>query len=266
MPDTVERSSHRLRSLDGTVVAVDRYRQGRRDTALVICHGFFQSKAPPTFQRLAGALAQSYDVLCLDFRGHGDSSGVFTFSAREDAELQAVLTWAQPQYPRLAVIGFSLGAAVAINTLSGAPPGVCGLIAVSAPASFEEIEFKFWTPEGISTGLKGLEPGAGCRPGNPFLKKRRPIDAIHRMRNLPVLFIHGTKDVIVGAAHSRRLFDAAHEPKRLQLIADGGHAEMLFREDPTGFTSLITDWLAEVLSSQKRELPHTRLETPRGTC
>ncbi len=84
--------------------------------------------------------------------------------------------------------------------------------------------------------------GVFGRPRNPFLKKRRPIDAILRMRNLPVLFIHGTKDVIVGAAHSRRLFDAAHEPKRLQLIADGGHAEMLFREDPTGFMGLITDW------------------------
>ena len=91
MPDPIERSSHRLRSADGTVVAVDRYRQGRRDTAVVICHGFFQSKATPTFQRLASALAQSYDVLCLDFRGHGGSSGVFTFSAREDAELQAVV-------------------------------------------------------------------------------------------------------------------------------------------------------------------------------
>lgn len=256
MPDTIERSSHRLRSSDGIVVAVDRYRQGRRDTALVICHGFFQSKATRTFQRLAGALARAYDVLCLDFRGHGGSSGVFTFSAQEDAELQAVLTWAQPQYPRLVVIGFSLGAAVAINTVSGAPPGVCGLIAVSAPTSFDEIEFKFWTPEGIGTGLKGLESGAGCRPGNPFLKKRRPIDTIHRMRNLPVLFIHGTKDVIVGAAHSRRLFDAAHEPKRLQLIADGGHAEMLFREDPTGFTGLITDWLAEALQSGATRRAH----------
>jgi pimeloyl-ACP methyl ester carboxylesterase len=262
MPDTIERSSHRLRSSDGTMVAVDRCRQGQRDTALVICHGFFQSKATPTFQRLASALAHSYDVLSLDFRGHGGSSGAFTFSAREGAELQAVLAWAQPHYPRLVVMGFSLGAAVAINTLSGAPPGVdagappgvCGLIAVSAPAVVEEIEFKFWTREGLHTGLTGLEPGAGCRPGNPFLKKRRPIDAIGQLRHLPVLFIHGTKDVIVGAAHSRRLFDAAQEPKCLRLVADGGHAEMLFREDPTGFIRLITDWLEDTLPSEATRL------------
>ena len=142
-------------------------------------------------------------------------------------------------------MGFSLGAAIAITTLSRRPQGVVGLIAVSAPAAFSDIENRFWTPAAIRTGLRGLSRGAGCRPGNPFLKKPRAIDHIGALQGTRVLLIHGTKDVIVGVEHSRRLFAAACAPKRLEIIEGGGHAELLFRDDPGGFTRLVADWLAE---------------------
>lgn len=238
------KSSHRLLTKDGVTVAFDLYQESSGDACLVICHGFFQSKETATFQRMAQAFAKERDVLCMDFRGHGKSSGLFTFSARENAELEAVLDWMRKQYRRIIVMGFSLGGAIAINTLSENRQGVCSLIAVSTPAVFEDVEFKFWTPEAMRTGMRGLEQGAGCRMGSPFLKKQRPVENIKRLQGLPVLFIHGTKDVIVGVAHSRRLFAAANEPKSLEIIEGGGHAEALFREDPQGFTGLIQGRLA----------------------
>jgi pimeloyl-ACP methyl ester carboxylesterase len=239
---SLQQETHQLHTLDGIRVSFDHYFQLKRERVLVIGHGFFKSKGTATFRRMAHAFAQSQDVICMDFRGHGASSGLFTFSAKEDAELSVVLEWAGRRYRRLHVMGFSLGGAIAINTVSRQRTGVEALIAVSAPAVFEEIEFKFWTPEAIRRGIQGLERGAGCRPGNPFMKKQRPIDHVARLEGIPLLFVHGTHDVIVDVRHSHRLFAAAQEPKRLEVIEGGSHAEALFRDDPNGFVQLVTTW------------------------
>ena len=183
----------------------------------------------------------------MDFRGHGRSSGLYTFLAREGTDLEAVLSWAHERYARLGILGFSLGAAIAINTVTRHLDHVQSLIAVSAPSSFEEIEFKFWSPEAMRTGVLGLEPGVGCRPGNLFLKKERPIESLQKFRHIPVLFLHGTRDVIVGVQHSHRLFAAALEPKRLEIIEGGSHAEALFRDDPHRFSDIVNAWYAQTL-------------------
>lgn len=242
MMAVMDPTSQQVPTNDGLRVSFHLYAQPGRETALVICHGFFKSKETATFKRMSKAFADQQDVICMDFRGHGRSSGLFTFSAKEDEELSAVLEWARGRYKRLQIMGFSLGGAIAINTVSRRREGIEALITVSAPAAFEEIEFKFWTPEAIRRGIQGLEPGAGCRPGNPFMKKERPVDHIARLEGIPQLFIHGTNDVIIGERHSHRLFAAAKEPKRLEIISGGSHAEALFRDDPEGFVQLVTAW------------------------
>lgn len=235
-------SAHAVSTSDGIRAVFDRYASGRSHV-LVICPGFFQSRSARDFQQLARACSEQTDVISLDFRGHGDSNGLYTFSAREGAELQAILDWAKARYERAVVMGFSLGGAIALNTVGSYRPFVEGLVAVSAPASFEDIEFKFWTPEAIRTGWESLGKGIGCRPGNPCLPKQRPVESVAQLSGLPLLFVHGTNDVIVGVEHSRRLFAAASEPKRLELIDGGGHAEVLFRRDPEGFVRLVSQWM-----------------------
>jgi pimeloyl-ACP methyl ester carboxylesterase len=242
----MNRSTQTLITSDGIRISLDLYRKGDREAALIICPGFFQSKETRIFRRLSLAMASGRDVMAMDFRGHGRSSGLYTFSAREGADLEAVLAFARARYPRLAILSFSLGAAVAINTVSRNREGVQTLIAVSAPSSFEEIEFKFWTPEAIRTGVNALDSLSGCRPGNLLLKKERPIERIRRVRGIPILLIHGTRDVIVGERHSHRLYAAAAEPKRLEIIRGGSHAEALFRDEPERFTKLVNDFLGQI--------------------
>ncbi|MBI3324726.1 MAG: alpha/beta fold hydrolase [Candidatus Omnitrophica bacterium] len=239
-------STHQVVTDDGARISIDWYREPGRRTALVICPGFFQSKDTLTFQRLACALVGLCDIVCLDFRGHGRSSGLYTFSAREEADLSAAVRWAYTRYPTIGLLGFSLGGAAAIQFASGHHQ-IRSLIAVSAPARFEEIEFEFWTSEAIRTGARGLEAGAGCRPGNPWRRKRPPIEAIADLAPIPVLFIHGTNDPIVGLRHSRQLFERAHEPKRLEIIDGGGHAEDLYRACPDRFLPVVVEWLMDTL-------------------
>jgi len=240
---------------DGIRIAFDHYHHSNSATVLIICHGFFKSKATPTFQRLSQVLAVDRDVIAMDFRGHGNSSGLFTFSAHEQADVEAVLQWAHARYARIALMGFSLGGAVAITTASRHPQLIQYLIAVSAPSDFKDIEFQWWTPHAMKTGLRGLERGSGCRPGNLFLKKERPLDAVTKLDAIPKLFIHGTKDVIVGLEHSRRLYAAASDPKRLEIITGGSHAEALFRDDPEGFCRLVQSWWTDTLRNIVAEQP-----------
>ncbi len=242
----MERSTHHVLTSDRIRIAFDLYQRSRRDEVLIICPGFFQSKETPTFQRLANVLVGSCDVVCMDFRGHGRSDGLFSFSAYEQADLNAVLDWVCERYTRIGLLGFSLGAATAINVASHRN-GIRSLVTVSAPSTFEEIEFKFWTPEAIKTGIRGLEPGAGFRPGNLWAKKERPIDNIQRLAPIPILLIHGTNDQTVLHRHSERLHQAAGKPKRLILIEGGGHAEELFRQKPEQFLPPIQEWLRSTL-------------------
>ncbi len=239
--------SHEVTTEDGVKISFALYPGKDPQAALIICPGFFQSKQTPTFQRLAEGLSTEWEVVVMDFRGHGGSSGLYTFSAQESSDLKAVLSWARPRYPKLILLGFSLGGAVAINVLSHGSAQIHGLIAVSTPSLFEEIEFQFWTPEALRTGLQGWEPGAGCRPGNPWLSKERPIDRIRKVLGIPTIFVHGTKDASISFQHSQRLFEAASEPKELKIIEEGGHAEALFRDQPEQFLDLVKSWAHRTL-------------------
>jgi len=245
--ELVSRQGNMVRSADGLRVSYDVYRSGERASAIVICPGFFKSKETVVFQRLSRALAVDYDVVAMDFRGHGRSQGGYTFSAREAADLHAVLSWMRGRYERIGLLGFSMGGAIAIDAASRMPYRIAGIAAVSAPAAFEDVEFKFWTLRALRGGLEGLEPGAGFRPGNPFLRKPRAVERLASLPPIPLLFIHGTRDAIVGVGHSRRLFEAARDPKRLEIIESSGHAEALFRRDPEPFLRLLQDWFRESL-------------------
>lgn len=240
-------TSHTVQARDGVRIAFNHYHNGGGGAAVIACHGFFSSKEARSHRRFSQALVQACDVISMDFRGHGRSGGLYTFSAREDADLEAVLEWAAPRFARLGLIGFSLGAAIAINTASRHPGRVRSLVAVSAPSEFERIEFRWWTPRALCAGLASLGPGSGCRPGNLFLPKERPVERIRALSQLPVLFIHGTADPIVGLQHSRRLHEAAPGPKHLEVIPGGGHAEWLFREDPETFSRLVLSWFSRTL-------------------
>jgi len=242
--------SHMVPAADGTMISFHHYRAADRAAALIVCPGFFQTKEAGTFRRISQALAQGWDVVTMDFRGHGRSGGLYTFSAREGADLEAVLDWTAARYPRIGLLGFSMGGAIAINTAARRPGRVASLAAVSAPADFDRVEFKFWTPEAMRTGLQGCERGVGCRPHPQglWLPKERPLDTVKALAEVPKLFLHGTRDVIVGDHHSRRLFEAAPDPKRLAIVPGGSHAQALFRDDSAHFLSIVRNWFADTLA------------------
>ncbi len=67
----MERLTHHVLTSDGIQISCDLYQESEREVVVIICPGFFQSKDTATFQRLSLSLAEQFDVLAMDFRGHG---------------------------------------------------------------------------------------------------------------------------------------------------------------------------------------------------
>ena len=134
--------ANNLLTVDGQTIHYDLYPHGHQ-RLIIIAHGFFNSKDALLLKELGQALANQYDVLIMDFRGHGKSGGLFYWTSKEYLDLKAVLGYARTRYQKIGVIGFSLGAATSIITASQTD-GIDTVISISAPSEFEKIECRFW--------------------------------------------------------------------------------------------------------------------------
>ena len=217
---------------------------------IIIAHGFYNNKDTVLFRKIADTFSKEYDVIMFDFRGHGKSGGVFTWTAHEQKDLSAVTSYAKEHhYAKIGVIGFSFGAATALIEASR-HQNIDSVIAVSPPADLKKIDYHFWEKDmwedlKLNFGVKGR--GKGVRPGNPSLKKIRPLDIVDKISPTPVLFIHGEKDWLIKPRHSQYLFDRAKDPKAIKIIKDGGHAERIFDAFPDRFMKICLDRFRETL-------------------
>jgi len=225
------------------------YEQGFKK-AIVLAHGFFNTKDAYLFQGIAKALAFHYDVVAFDFRGHGKSSGLFTWTSKECADLQAVIAYVKNcGYGSIGLMGFSLGAAICLIE-AAQDQDIKTVIAVSAPYDFWKIDFHFWKPgmlDDLKLNLGFKAKGKGVRPGNPWQLKIAPIDIVDRISPRPVLFIHGAKDWLIDPKHSQELYKKAKEPKKLVILPKIGHAETMFDQEPDLFMKPCLDWFSEYL-------------------
>lgn len=182
---------------------------GAADAATVLlAHGLLDSKW--TMLRLIPWLHDAgYNVMLLDFRGHGDSDKMpTTIGPEEVADVQAALDWleAEGAVDRVAGLGMSLGAAALVNT-AVQDDRLDALILDSLFADWSDVNYA----EDYRLPPDWLVPGVPS-----------PEELISEVR-VPVFIIHGTADILTHVDHAYRLYAAANEPKQL-WINDSGHA------------------------------------------
>ncbi len=244
---TVERDIL-VRTADHLDICCDHYRNGR-DQVVILAHGFYNSKDSVLIKECAGSLKDDYDVFTLDFRGHGRSQGLFYWTSKENLDLEAALNAVKPRYRSIGVVGFSLGAAISIITAVHHQL-LDSLVAVSSPADFSRVDFRFWEMDvenDIFYGLLGKGRfGKGVRPGPLWLKKEKPIDAVSDIK-VPVLYIHGQADWLIKPWHAQALFEKTGSKKKMAIIKNGPHGEYLIRKNKEEVTDLIKAWFQETL-------------------
>lgn len=158
--------------------------------------------------RIARFHQLGFNILAIDYRGFGRSDG--DLPSEEQIRTDARAAWAElvrreTRTDHRYIYGHSLGAAVAIE-LGATQDGAAGVIAESGFTSLADVVADRNLPVGM------------------LMTQRFDALAIVSKLRAPVLFVHGTADRVVPAAMSRRMYDAAPEPKRLLLIEGGNHS------------------------------------------
>lgn len=232
---------------DKQQIHYDHYLNNHKE-AVIIAHGFFNSKDSVLIRKLGLQLQKDFDTIIFDFRGHGQSQGLFSWTAKEHLDLQAVLTYAQKKYKKIGLVGFSLGASIGIITLAKTE-SVDSLVAISPVADLTKIDYHFWKLDFNKDILYNLgegREGKGVRPGPFWLKKDTPLKLISRIK-IPILYIHGDADWVIKPWHSKILYKQTRSEKRKVILKNGPHAEYLLREYEREIVDLIRDWFSKTL-------------------
>jgi pimeloyl-ACP methyl ester carboxylesterase len=233
-----------LKTSDNVNISVNHYFGEYRTVVTIICPGWFMCKDSKAFKAISKAIFDFTDVICMDFRGHGKSSGFFTFTSKEYMDIVPVVEYAKEQYSHIILMGFSFGGASSIIYTSKYKD-IDTLIAVSAPADQARIENHCYKKDAWWPTLKKIElwRWLSIRPGNIFMPKIKPIDVVKNISPIPIHLITGTQDPTVYPWHSNALFEAALEPKTLDYIEQGIHAEDLFLDYPEQFMFFLKQYI-----------------------
>lgn len=165
---------------------------------------------------LAAALRNAgVSVLLFDYRGYGGNPGRPTEDGlAADARAAQAFLAAHPEIDRIVYFGESLGAAVAVRLALEAPPAAMVLRSpFTSLTDVGRLHYPFL-------------------PVGPLLADRYPsISRIARV-SAPLLVVAGDRDTLVPAKLSRRLYDAAPEPKRFLLVPGADHNSMDLLDGP----------------------------------
>ncbi|WP_285761903.1 alpha/beta hydrolase [Nocardiopsis ansamitocini] len=221
----------RLTTSDGVHIDSVLRKVGTRTAAVVLANGFTGTWRSPNTTMIADRMLAVGDVMTFDFRGHYDSSGECTVGDQEVLDLEAVVAHLREiGYTRIATVGFSMGAAVAVRH-AGMFGGVSAVVAVSGPSR--------WFYRGTAR-MRLLTFGVEQPVGRLFLRLARKVRVVRRTWEVippdptelagaiapaGLLVVHGDADSYFPVEHARRIHEAAADPKELWIEPGMGHAE-----------------------------------------
>lgn len=203
-------------------------KRGVRGGGMVLLVHSIRSNRVEMLSRATFLNAQGYGVLLIDLQAHGETPGDrITFGIRESEDVEASVAYLRENFPseRIAAIGVSLGAAAIV--LAQHAPKLDAVVLESLHPTIEEavenrlkLHLGEFGPALSPLLLSQLSFRLDISPGG-----LSPITRIGDL-NAPLLLISGTDDRHTTVAETRRLFDAARQPKEMWVVPGGGHFNM----------------------------------------
>jgi fermentation-respiration switch protein FrsA (DUF1100 family) len=194
---------------------------------IVLMHGVRGSRMGMTGRaRFLGSAG--YSVLIFDFQAHGESTGErITIGHLESRDAQAAVDFVRRRVPgeKVGLIGVSMGGAAALLATPRLDVQAWVLEEVYSEinqAITNRLTLRFGSWAEFLTPLLSwqLEPRLGVSP-----EDLRPIERIGGV-TAPKLLIAAAEDRHTLLKESRRLFNAASEPKELWVIDGAQHVDL----------------------------------------
>jgi pimeloyl-ACP methyl ester carboxylesterase len=207
------------------------HRPGPGDLGIVVAHGFTLNWQRPAVWQAATRLNTFGGVVSFDFRGHGRSGGVSTVGDQEIKDLAVAVAYARELgYPRIATVGFSMGASIVLRH-AGLAGGVDAVVAVSGPGHWyyrgtrpmRRVHFGIERRVGrlILRNFWGTRISNGRWDPDPM----PPAEAAALIAPTPLLIVHGDQDPFFPVDHAQEIYAGAREPRDLWIVPGFGHAE-----------------------------------------
>lgn len=180
------------------------------------------------FRSVAWLSLEGFNVLALDYRGYGESEGVPTLAGMQldiDAAMRSLLRHNDVNPNKIIVLGQSLGGALAIHYTAHS--------AYRANIRAVVIDSAFYDYRQIAREKLATSPLTWLLQWLPWLAINNdysPADSIAAISPLPLLLMHGDRDVVVPLHHSQQLFEHAKEPKERRIEPGAGHTQAMNSE------------------------------------
>ena len=235
-----------ITSFDGEVMVGHYFPCEQAKRIVIACHGW-RSGWNYDYRTIAPFLHDhETSVLLLEMRGHGESGGRYLYYGKK--ERFDIARWTSYVAEQLApgipiyVMGMSVGALSTLMSASaGLHPSTKGLIADSGCESARAF--------GMSV-IRNMH--VDPRFLYPFIR----LDARLRMKmddnvytaadalannKRPILFIHGTKDVVADIHSMEKLYENCQSPKFKLIVEGAGHMQSCF-VDPKRYQEALLDF------------------------
>ena len=207
---------------------------------VVLSHGYTSTRYG-MYKYVALWRKLGYNCVIYDNRGHGvNEPATITFGIRESRDLMTVIEDTYERYGRdirIGLHGESMGAGLQVMALEHKPQ----VDFIVNDCGYSEIlpVLRFKVNEGF--GLPGWLADAASPFCNLFFGYRyeevRPIDRL-RENEIPICFVHGTKDGFTAHWHSKRMYDVNKGYKELHLFEGVDHADCIIADTDRYFTMM----------------------------
>lgn len=234
---------------------------------VLLVHGLLAS---PAELRAYGEylVKQGYTVLGIRLKGHGTSPYALRDQSWEDwyGCVQRGFNILKVHCPRIFVVGFSTGGALALKLAAEHHPEMVGVIAISVPLKFVNPAFMLvpllhGTNKLVAwvSAFEGVKPFIDNEPEHPTINYRNmPIRALYELRlliaqfdewlpkiSMPVLIMYGDEDPVVSAKGAPIIMGKLGS-KHKQIHAIKSHRHGILMENIDGTWGVIDGFLNEL--------------------
>ena len=242
--DELEKTDYTVKADDGYVLHAELLKNPKPSNKyVIISHGYTDNRMGD-LKYVQMYLDLGFNCIIYDLRGHGENEKTFTtYGIREGKDLDTIIKDTRKRYPDISEVGLhgeSLGAATTITCLKYKPD----IDFAVADCGFAEIESVlrgvYKQVHAPSFLVDVTDIGARLRY-HYAIKDMRPIDSLDD-NEVPILFIHGSADVLIDPQHSYDMAERTKGRSEVHIIKGAQHAGSMFK-DPEQYRAIVKEFL-----------------------